>query len=77
MTSVIRSEISEFAKTVKVGDVVGIYEQPWGDRMIYSDTVKRVTPTGRIVLENGAVFNPDGFKRCQVYRNRFIGAVKK
>lgn len=77
MTTHSLDEIAEFASKLKPGDRVGVYEFLWNRRQIYADTVKHITPTGRIVLENGGVpggvFKPDGFKYGdKVYRNRYL-----
>lgn len=66
------AEIETFAKTVKVGDRVSVWQFPH-ERVIYHDEVVRVTPTGRIRLMGGAVFKPNGFKYGdQLYRMRYI-----
>jgi len=71
-----KGSIADFAVTVDVGDEVGVYEQL--DRMIYKDIVKRITPTGRIVLEMGSVFKSDGMRYGGgVYWNRHIWKVQE
>lgn len=48
----------EWVKTLKVGDAVHVWEI---NKFVYSDTVTRITPTGRIVLSKGDTFWPQGW----------------
>ena len=52
----------EWLKSVKVGDEIAIsYSSPW--RIGYAICkVEKITPTGRIKLDNGTQYNADGEK---------------
>ena len=65
-------DIADFAKNVKVGDTVAVYDYAF-NHPIYTSTIQKITPTGRIKLESGSVFKPNGFRYGdQLYRHRHI-----
>ncbi len=73
MTTRSYEEIDAFARSLKAGDKVAIYESPWHDQEIYTALVERITPTGRIVLRMGSTFKPNGFKYGdKVYARRYV-----
>jgi hypothetical protein len=53
--------MAENILNIKVGSVVA-YSTPssWGRSILNTSTVKKITPTGRVRLENGLYFDADG-----------------
>ncbi len=49
-----------WVKTLKVGDVVGVESWEDQDQVWEKHTVKRITPTGRIKLDDGSDFGTRG-----------------
>jgi anaerobic selenocysteine-containing dehydrogenase len=68
----------EWVKSLKAGDVVGVYEFR-GTRLIYKTKVTGRTPSGRIKTESGSVFKPDGWlliSRQSCYSDRQLGEAE-
>lgn len=61
----------DFARSLTVGDRVGVYEM--AHRHVYNGTVLCITPTGLIKLSSHHVFKPDGYQRDPVYNFRYLG----
>jgi len=54
----------EWIKTLKVGDEVAIRSyQRWGGSPYSLTMINKITPTGRLKLDNGLEFNADGSMR--------------
>lgn len=71
------SDHQKWLDGLKAGDAVGVYELR-GTRLVYTDKVSRRTPSGRLVLEHGETYRPDGFsyaERGSVYAERRLKPI--
>jgi len=69
----------EWLNTLKVGDRVAVF-QLCPEKMVYQDTVAKITPTRRIELSKGSTFHPTGWIRganAPCYRDRHIRPYKE
>jgi len=71
------AERAEWASKLKVGDVVGVYEDVRHDiRMIYESTIVKITKGGKLRMDNGSLYKSDGTKvGGGIYHRRVIGPV--
>ena len=63
--------------TLQPGDPVGVFDLR-GTRLVYTCTVTRRTPSGRIVTSNGEVFRADGYRhisRSSCYAERHLKPI--
>jgi len=62
-------------KSLKVGDKVAIDIARFGNAKYKIHAVKKITPTGRIVLDNDMQFNKDGVKKIDEYHSIWISPI--
>lgn len=75
MSALSSVEIQSWLADLKPGDRVGVFEH-YGRVFFQERTVVRRTPSGRIVVDSGSTFKPDGYLYgSSVYGHRCLRPV--
>ena len=70
-------ENTEFMKNLKTGDKVGVSDYTWCNVVMALHTVKTVTPAGKIRLDNGVLYTPEGREIGASYHMSYLVSISE